>query len=111
MTLRMGSLELSGALHPRRWPALSPYAALAGHWIDAEFQVRARYGTIEDHTVLTTDGFTWSASAGAALDLTPRTNLAAELFYTPLDVLRDPTRGQQTDPLLNARVLLTHRIR
>lgn len=111
MTLNMASLELSGALHPRSWPALSPYLGLAAHWLDAEFQVRARYGTIEDHTVLTTDDLTWSATAGAGLDLTPRTTLAAELFYTPLDVLRDPTRGQQTDPLLNARILLTHRIR
>ncbi len=111
MTLRSGSLELSGSLHPQRWPRLTPYATLAANRFDTEFQVRARYGNLIDRTLLTTEGSTWSATAGAGYELSQRADLAAELFYSPLDIVRDPGRGEQTEALFNARVLVTYRIR
>ena len=111
MTVRSGSLELAGALHPRSLPRLTPYASVAGTWLDTEFRVRARYGSIVDRSLLTTDGVTWSATAGARWELGERTGLSGELFYSPLDVVREPERGEETDGLFNARLMVTYRVR
>lgn len=111
MELRTVGLELAGSWRLRRAPRISPYLALAGHWFDNEFQVDARYGTIIDRTLLLSDGTTWSATAGAGYDIGPRTRVAGELFYSPLDVVRDPGEGSENDALFNARVLVGFKLR
>lgn len=111
MTVRTAGLELAGSWRLARAPRWTPYASLAGHWFDNEFQVRARYGTIVDRTVLLSDGTTLAATAGLGYEASERTRLAAELFYSPLDVVRDPDRGSENDALFNARVLLGYRLR
>lgn len=111
MTLRTAGLELTGSWRLRTAPRISPYLGLAGHWFDNEFQVQARYGSIVDRTLLLSDGTTWSATAGAGYDLGPRTRLAGELFYSPLDVVRDPQEGTENDALFNARVLVGFKLR
>ncbi len=111
MTVRTAGLELSGTWTLAGAPRWSPYASLAGHWFDNEFKVRARYSSIIDRTVLLSDGTTFAAIAGLGYQAGERTRLAAELFYSPLDVVRDLSGGSQNDPLFNARVLLGYRLR
>lgn len=78
----------------------------ATYW-DLEFQVNApRFGAI-DRNRLVTDGWTWAAAAGATFRTGDRTKLAAELFYTPLDVRRDPT-STENDPLFNVRAMFLY---
>ncbi len=111
MTVRSASLELSGSRRSSRVPGLEPYAALAAHYFDDDFQVHARYGTIIDRTLLSTDGTTYSATVGLGFQPGERLRVAGELFYSPLDVVRDSARGSQNDPLFNARVLVGYRLR
>lgn len=111
MTVRSASLELTGSLLPAGASGLEPYAALAAHYFDEDFQVRASYGTVIDRSRLATDGTTYSATLGLALPVGERLRLAGELFYSPLDVVRDAARGSQDDALFNARVLLGYRLR
>jgi len=111
MSILTAGLELAGSWRLAGAPRWSPYASLGGHWFDNEFEVDARYGTIDDHTVLLSDGTTFAATAGLGYQAGERTRLAAELFYSPLDVVREPGEGSQNDPLFNARVLLGYRLR
>jgi hypothetical protein len=103
-------LELSAAATnlSDRW---EPHVALAVNYLDLEFQVGARYSIFLDQAVLRSDGFTYSIAAGLGGSLTDGVELVGELFYSPLDVVRDPTLGAQNDALFNARFLLTHRAR
>jgi len=111
MTLHAAGVELTGSWRPAGAPRLRPYASVAGYYFDNEFQVRARYGTLIDSTRLLSDGTTFAATAGLDFQASERTRLTAELFYSPLDVVRDPDEGSQNDALLNARVLLGYRLR
>jgi hypothetical protein len=111
MSATSAGLELAGTWRPAGAPRLTPYAAIAGQYLDNEFRVRARYRTIVDRTRLVSDGTTFAATAGLGFQATERTRLAAELFYSPLDVVRDPGEGSRNDALFNARVLLGYRLR
>jgi hypothetical protein len=111
MTLHSGGVELTGSWRPAGAPRLRPYASLAGHYFDNELQVRARYGTLIDRTRLLSDGTTFAATAGLDFQASERTRFCAELFYSPLDVVREPGRGSRNDPLLNARLFLGYRFR
>ncbi len=111
MTVRSASLELSASRRPAAARGLEPYASLAAHHFDETFQVRARYGTIVDHSRLSAEGTTYSLSAGLGYRTAARIRLAGELFYTPLEVVRDDARGARNDALLNVRVLLEYRLR
>ena len=64
-----------------------------------------------DRTVLLTDGFTVSFTAGLAYVLTDRLSLSGEVFYSPLSVVRPPNASSQNDGLFNVRSLVTYRIR
>lgn len=111
MKVRTAGLELTGSWSPSRLPRLTPYASVAGHWFDNEFQVGARYGTLVDRTRLLSDGSTFAATAGLAYRPDERTRVVGELFYSPLDVVRDAEKGSQNDALFNARVLVGFRVR
>jgi len=103
-------LELS--VSPRtqgdRW---EPHFAVSANYMDLEFQVRARYSRFLDRTRLVTEGWTSSVSAGLGYRASDRLRFSGELFYTPLEVVRDPLRGTQNDELVNARVLASYRVR
>ena len=106
MSHRALGLELTAArrLAEDRW---QPYAALSVQHLDLEFQVDARLEGFDDRTRLESDGVTWSAALGTVLRSAAGWRLAGELFYTPLDVVRDPLRGAQNDELVSGRVLAT----
>ncbi len=87
----------------------------SGLWqqLDSEFQVRALYNGFRDTSNLRYAGGEWAATAGLGWQASPKLRLAGELFYAPLDVIRDPT-GQgpsQNDPLFNLRVMGTYKLR
>ena len=111
MSLRLAGVELQASTTLARWPRLAPYAAIAGSRLHAEFQVDARRNGFLDRTLLETDGTLWSATVGLAVDTGTRARLAGELFYTPLDVVGRAGKGEESDGLLNGRVLLAYRVR
>ena len=79
---------------------------LAANYMDMEFQVDAvTYGVI-DRSLLLADGWTWSFNGGASWRLGGRFSLSAEIFYSPLSVVRPPSATPENDPLLNLRTML-----
>jgi hypothetical protein len=79
---------------------------LAANSMDMEFQVGAvTYGLI-DRSLLLADGWTWSFNGGASWSLGGRYTLSAEVFYSPLSVVRPPSTTQENDPLINLRTML-----
>ncbi len=91
-----------------RW---RPYVAASANYLDLEFQVRARYSLFLDRGRLQADGWTYTLAAGTRYRAGNRLTLAGEVFYAPLDVVRDVTRGSQNDPLVTARLLIEYRVR
>lgn len=114
MELRAVGLALTAAFG--RGGGWEPYLELGARHLDLEFQVDARYSgftpfVIVDRTHQTTDGLTYSLAAGLRGPLSPRLNLAGEVFYSPLDVVRPPSTSTENDALVNVRALLSYRLR
>ncbi len=108
ITMRYAGLELAAARDDgaARWV---PYGALSANWLDMAFQVDALTFGLRDRTLLSADGFTWSAAAGLRYRHPSGAALAVEGHYTPLTVRRRGG-GQENDPLLHVRVLLAWRL-
>lgn len=103
-------LEVSAT--PKIWgDRWEPYVALSSNYMDLEFQVRARYSIFDDRARLVTDGVTHALTAGLNYRLSDVLELRSAIFYTPLDVVRDPLRGTQNDALVNGRVLIAYSLR
>jgi hypothetical protein len=103
-------LEVSAT--PKIWGGRwQPHVALSANYLDLEFQVGARYSAFLDETLLLTDGYTYSIAAGVGYAASKRLEISGEFFYSPLDVVRSPSLGAETDGLFNARLLLRHRLR
>lgn len=106
MTMRYTGLELSAARDGGgRWV---PYGALAANYLDMEFQVDALTFGQRDRSLLTADGWTWSATAGVRYRHASGVELTTEAFYTPLAVDREGDGDSDNDPLLNLRTLITY---
>jgi hypothetical protein len=88
---------------------------VSGIWqrIDGEFQVRATYAGTIDRDRLLHQGDDLAAVAGVVFRPAPDWRLAGELFYSPLDVVRDPTgrAPSQNDDLVNVRLALSWTVR
>jgi len=110
MHVRMWGGELRAGTTLASAP-LSPYVGVGVTRLHSEFQVKASYNGLIDRTRLATDGTLWSATLGTSYALRERWNLSAELFYTPIDVVRPPATSKSDDALLNARVALAWRVR
>lgn len=89
------------------WPYLS--ASIAQ--LDAEFQVNARYSGLLDQTLLLADGSLFAVTAGFNYQASKKVALGAELFWSPLDVVRPPSQTTQGDDLVNVRAMLSYRLR
>jgi len=79
---------------------------LAANHMDMEFQVNALTYGVTDRSRLLADGWTWSINGGASWRLGGRTSFAAELFYSPLSVIRPPSTSRENDALFNVRTML-----
>lgn len=88
---------------------------VSGIWqqLDSEFQVRALYDGFVDRNRLVYEGDDLAWTAGLSWQASEKLRLAGELFYSPLDVVRDPTGHgpSENDPLFNLRVMGTYRLR
>lgn len=82
---------------------------VAATYMDMEFQVDALTFGLRDRSLLLADGWTYSASGGASWTLSERITLGADLFYSPLDVVRPPADTSENDPLFTLRTLLRYR--
>jgi hypothetical protein len=111
LSVRLLGLELQGGMTLERWPTVAPYLAIARSRVHAEFQVDNHRNGLHDLSYLETDGSVWSGTLGIAIEAGSRARLAGEVFYSPLDVVGRVGKGEETDGLLNARVLLGYRIR
>jgi hypothetical protein len=100
--------ELSASYRFARAHGLEPYATAAVNYLDLQFHVNARYGTVIDQTRLFTRGATFSTTGGLLFPVTRRLDLAAEVFYTPLTVHR-PQGGSTVDGLFNVRGMIAYR--
>ncbi len=111
LTARSGSLEASAA-----WPLgaegrLEPFLTVIGSHLNLDFQVDALYAGIHDTTRLHTDGETLAAAAGLAYRAAEEWQLVAELFWTPLDVVRPPSTEARDEDLVNARAAVRYTVR
>lgn len=87
-----------------------PHAAIGANLVDTVFQTGAvTYGEL-DRTRLQTRGVTVAVSAGAGYQISDRFSVALDLFYSPLTVRRSVSSPSTTDPLFNARALVSYRI-
>ena len=93
-------------------PVVDLFVTALWQQLDTEFQVRATYDGFVDRARLVYDGNDHAWTAGVGWLATEKFRLAGELFYSPLDVVRDPTgRGpSQNDPLFNFRLLGTYKL-
>jgi hypothetical protein len=105
---RYVGMALSGALSRGAW---EPYAALAVNYLDMKFQVAAEYSDIVDDTLLRASGFTFSSSVGLAYETVGGLRLAGEVFATPLSVRRPGSGTSGSEWLVNARGLVSYRVR
>ena len=109
--LQAFGLEASAAWKVGRDGRWEPFLALSYNRMDLEFQVDARYSGLIDRTRLETDGQTVYALAGVGYRASPAWRLAAEVFYSPLDVVRPPDPSTRNDELLNFRATLSYKLR
>ncbi len=91
-----------------RW---HPYVSASANYLDLEFQVKARYSLFLDRGRLQADGWTHTLAVGSRYQTQSRVALAGEIFYAPLDVVRDATRGAQNDALVTGRLMIEYRLR
>jgi hypothetical protein len=110
-TLRYAGMEFQVARSLRRWPNLTPHAAVAGNFIDGVFQVHAPVSDGLDETRLWTRGGTFSTSGGVSYRLTRNTAFVVDAFYTPLWVQRTAAAPRTNDGLFNVRALLSYTFR
>jgi hypothetical protein len=100
--------EATTSVRFRHAHGLEPYLSLAGSWLDLEFNVVARYGSVIDRTRLFSHGFVFSLAAGLRLPIIRGLEASAEVFYAPLAIERgdEPSR---IDGLFNVRGAVIYR--
>lgn len=112
-TMSIDSFGVELGVAWRAGEAVELFVSALWQQLDAEFQVRALYDGFRDRTLLVHDGDDVAATAGLAWTMSDKLRFVGELYYSPLDVVRDPAgRGpSENDALLNARVLASYRLR
>ncbi|MEZ4416786.1 MAG: hypothetical protein R3E10_13640 [Gemmatimonadota bacterium] len=108
VTQRYAGVELSAAF-PHG--ALEPYVAASVNYLDMVFEVRARYSGVTDRRDMQASGVTYAGAAGLRYRLSEALSLTGELFYTPLGIVRPPATVAATEALLNARAMVSWRVR
>jgi len=104
----LGGEITAGYVSDGKW---RPYAGLAVNYLDLEFRVDAVYDNLIDRTLQLTDGTTISVTGGVSYLASETWRFTGEVFYSWLSVARPPERRAGGDGFLNARFLVTHRLR
>jgi hypothetical protein len=107
-TQNYGGLELTGAYRIEHAKGLTPYVAVAGNFLDTQFQVDALELGVRDRTHLAANTWTFSASGGLVYPLRDDIRLSIGAFYSPLWVRRPPATDSELDGVLNVRGLVTY---
>ncbi len=110
-TLRYGGIELTASRPIATLRASTLHLGVSGNYLDNEFQVNARTFGFLDRTHLSTHGIVYTVQGGLSWPIRGGTAFGVELFYAPLEVVRLGSTSTTNDGLLNARLLLTHRLR
>ncbi len=116
-SLRYVGGEVSAAYRGHRLGRLSPHIAVGVNYLNMIFQVNALRrdaGTTFDYLDRTRElahGVTASLSGGVSYPLTNRLSAAADVFYTPLSVVRPPSTLDRHDGLFNVRALIAYRVK
>jgi hypothetical protein len=94
-------------------PALEAHLAVSAWRLDGVFRVDADYSGIEDYSRLAYHGTDWGVATGITWRRGPAWRFAGELFYAPLDVVRDPFGDgkKTTDAFWNLRLAIHYRLR
>jgi opacity protein-like surface antigen len=89
-----------------------PYVGLGVNYMDLEFHINSLYadGLVEDHSVQLTSGTTLSTMAGLTYAAGERWRVTAELFYSPLSLIRPPAADSANEGLLNGRFFVSYRV-
>ena len=82
----------------------------AANYMDMEFQVDAVTFGLHDQTRLSAEGWTWSVNTGASWSFSEMLEFGAEVFFSPLSVVRPPSQTAENDPLINLRTVLRFRL-
>ena len=109
-SLRYAGGEASLAYTPAS-SRVSPHLAIGVTRMDVGFEVDALTFGLSDHAHHVSRGTTVSGSGGISLRLTTRAALSIDVFYSPLSVRRTAGAPVTTDGFLNARALVTYRLR
>ena len=98
-------LELSASrrLGNERW---EPYLSISANYLDLDFQIDARYSVFEDRNRLATSGVTYAARLGLEFATADRLEISGELFFSLLQIQRQPMGETEYDNLLNLRLLV-----
>jgi hypothetical protein len=110
-TLRYAGTELQFAHRLPMLPKLTPHVSAGVNLIHSAFQVNAPLQNRLDHTRLWTRGKTYSGTAGVSYQLTKRTAITVDAFYTPLSIRRTAASPRVNDGLFNVRALLSYDLR
>lgn len=93
-------------------PAIELFASALWYGLDGEFQVRATYANYVDRDKLLHSGDDLAFTAGVAWRPDDQWRIAGQLYYSPLDVVREPfgSREEENDALLNVRLAVSWRL-
>ncbi len=111
VTTNYWGLELSGSYRADALRGLTPWVSLAGNYLDTRFQVKADTFGFRDRERLKADTGTVTLGLGLLYPLTEKIDVSVGMSFTPLWVTRPPATSDDTDPLLNARSVVTYRFR
>lgn len=111
VTTNYWGLELSGSYRADALRGLTPWVSLAGNYLDTRFQVKADTFGFRDRERLKADTGTVTLGLGLLYPLTEKIDVSVGMSFTPLWVTRPPSTSDDTDPLLNARTVLSYRFR
>jgi len=111
ITVNYWGLEASGSYRSDSFRGLTPWVTLAGNYLDTRFQVKADTFGFRDRERLKADTGTVTLGIGLRYPVTEKIDLSVGMSFTPLWVTRPPSTSDDTDPLLNARSVLSYRFR
>lgn len=105
---RYVGLEVSVARKLDQFGGVTPWAAVAGNFLDNEVRVHAQTFGVPDRSLLNSETWTFAASAGFRVPLGDRIYASVGVFYSPLSVVRPPYTSTDNDALFNVRGLISY---
>jgi hypothetical protein len=117
VTLNYAGIGITGGYWLDRQRDSAFHFGAYANYMDLEFQVDALTFGLRDRSLLVTDGWTYSLTAGFSIALGAPTRLGLEAYYSPLNVDRPVFDDggaaigvdSRNDELLNLRAMISYR--